>query len=132
MLCCEDSWDIVFSVECIEAPPGGEGWPRNSKNENLSASQSANCNISHLVKAAAPLTCYPATQYFTQLEKLSIYIGRNPRNAQVDKWTKILLIGNHCQEFRVLTLVTATTPLSFLDVIGTVVISSIYVALGQV
>ena len=75
---------------------------------------------------------YPATQYFTQLEKLSIYIGRNPRNAQVDKWTKILLIGNHCQEFRVLTQVTATTLLPLLDVIGTVVISSIYVALGQV
>ena len=49
----------------------------------------------------------------------------------MDKWTKILLIGNHCQEFRVLTLVTATTPLPLLDVIGTVVISSIYAALGQ-
>lgn len=72
------SLSLVRNV--LSCPPGGEGWPRNSKNENLSASRSANCNISHLVKAAAPLTCYPAlrpsdtaTQYFTQLEKLPIF-----------------------------------------------------------
>ena len=78
---------------CCQEPPGGEGWPRNSKNENLSASLSANCNISHLVKAAAPPTCY----IDTLRHRLSIFhsigetpnIGRNSRNFfTTNKWLK--------------------------------------------
>ena len=76
-MCCvvriPGTLSLVWNV--LKAPPGGEGWPRNSKNENLSASQSANCNISHLVKAAAPLTCLgPSHSIFHSIgETLNIY-----------------------------------------------------------
>ena len=93
----------------LSCPPGGEGWPRNSKNENLSASLSANCNISHLVRLQLP---WPVTRIDTlSSQTQTLNISLNWRNSQYwekpeeflyhQQVTKILLIGNHCEEFRV-------------------------------
>ena len=89
--------NIVFSVECIELPPGGEGWPGILKMKTCQQGRVQIVFFHTLLRLQLPLLSRidtfrrPATQYFTQLEKLPIF-GRNPRNfftapQQVDQNT---------------------------------------------
>ena len=71
-------WNVLPGL-----PPGGEGWPRNSKNENLSAARVQIVTFHTLLRLQLP-----GPDIDTHRHRLSIVhsigetpnIGRNPRN----------------------------------------------------